>query len=1211
MNFKRFAAGLAAVVLSVTSTGISAVPMVFTSYAEGTQTQEDFVQYVKYTVTEKELDAAGVNWSSASKVAVYVKMTKGGPDSKINAMVKMGPDGDDGAPIGKASSKYLSGRNVASGNAIQDNLVGAAGTGIYVFPDCNINKSLQNGGTWDASYAKEITITVRIDTPDTDCELLGIKFNNGAVYAAQDGFDPSKVKTESKTYDVEATASKDLLKMTLDYCDKMDESKYQADSWNALQTELEKAKAVYNKAGVSDSECTSARASLEKVKASMLFADTNTKSDPLPYRELTNDEIIKEMGVGTNLGNTLDGHSGFTPNETSWQSVVTTKAYIKALHDAGYNTVRIPVTWGTMIDDENGYAINENWMSRVQEIVDYCISQDMYAIINVHHDGAEQSGWLRVAADDIDSVYDKFECVWRNIAERFKNYDEHLIFESMNEITGGDTNSSAAIERDTPIIMNLNQIFVNVVRSTGSNNTRRWLASVAHYANGGTNASYSLPTDAYNKNAKLMFAAHIYKSSSSTTWTYNEIYQCVNNLKQMAKKYKVPMYLGEYGTQTKQQAGTASGYNDVARAWYSEIVHHACQTAGVVPCVWDQGYGTKGKLELGLFSFWDREDCVPLFKTITDAMVRGTYLPNSDKNNNYDFTDIKMDPEIIPITEMTLSDETVTVELGDNYELTAVTAPANSNDVVLWSTDDDSIATVSRGKIRARGIGTTTIKAYTQNGDVEKEVKVTVNADKDNAAESVEAEDSYTVVTGRSVELNASAQPAGANSLLTYKSSNEDVATVSPDGRVFGVKTGTAYVTITAASGVTKVVKVSVTDSDISSEINLSLHVLYNDAKTNYYGCETGPSINVKGDGQYTVTFDLATDLSKLGKDAGISEINNLTAIYIKDADVTAGNVKASSVESANIRYDSVKINGTELDILNNNFGSAMNSNVLDTGGPINAWHSSPLVSGFTATDHVAKITAVSKPTTIEVTFTLSDIKFAPKVSDKKNEVISVADKTKATEGYNEVVLEKVGDKTVLKFKAIPTGTDSLFSFSSADSSIVSVDGAAVGVDENGYVYAEITAMGEGVTTITAVAENGTTVEFKVAVGVDNATKADSNKPQDPDDNNDPSKPEDPSDDNNKPSDDNNDPSTPEEPSDDNNDPSTPEEPSDNKPEDPAKPSDDKKDDTVSTADDDKDNAGTTSKGDDSANPNTGAGAAAAAGVMLGAAAMIVSRKKK
>ncbi|MCM1307238.1 MAG: glycoside hydrolase family 5 protein, partial [Butyrivibrio sp.] len=114
----------------------------------------------------------------------------------------------------------------------------------------------------------------------------------------------------------------------------------------------------------------------------------DTEAAALSFRSLTGSELTEEMGMGWNLGNTMDGHTGFTPNETLWQNVRTTKAFIKSVHDSGFNTVRIPVTWGTMIDDGDNYSIDEKWISRVQDIVDYAIEQDMYVIINLHHDGA-------------------------------------------------------------------------------------------------------------------------------------------------------------------------------------------------------------------------------------------------------------------------------------------------------------------------------------------------------------------------------------------------------------------------------------------------------------------------------------------------------------------------------------------------------------------------------------------------------------------------------------------------------------------------------------------------------------------------------------------------------------------------------------------------------------------------------------------------------
>ncbi|MCD7855024.1 MAG: cellulase family glycosylhydrolase [Clostridiales bacterium] len=685
---------------------------------------DTFEAYVKTIITEEDLNSAGVAWSGSTKATIYVKITEGGSYSQLNASAALAPDG-----AGKSSSKYLVGSAVTTGktgNAIQDNLVGNAGTGCYAFPDVQFNKSMQDGSVWDDDYVNYVTIKIRIDTADTDYEFLGIKFSNGAVYPK----DFTVPTVESSSYDSEEeeeeTDGRELLKLTLDYAAGMDSSKYQAASWETFETSLASAQAVYDDDASTSSECKTARASLEKTKASMLFNDTTTAKSPSVFRTLDGDTTVDEMAAGINLGNTLDGHIYLTPSETAWQEVVTTKEYFKTLHDAGFNTVRIPVTWGTMIDDENGYAIDEEWIARVKEIVDYAVSQDMYAIINIHHDGADLDGWLNVSLDDIDPVYEKFECVWRNIAEYFKDYDEHLIFESMNEIscmTGDNKNSDAAIEYDTPIIVNLNQIFVNVVRSTGSNNTNRWLAVVSHYANGGTQSGFSLPTDSYNSSNRLMFAMHSYKHTSNTTWTYSEVYELVSAVSKAYNAHKIPMILGEYGTRTYVQSGTDTGYNDVARAYYSEIVHKAMQALHCVPVVWDQSYNDGDPYQTGIYNFYDRKTCTPLFKTIIDGMIRGTYLENTTGTNQSSVVEY---PEIVPITELTLSDESLSLVLNDSYTVTATYSPSTTNDVVLWSTDDDSVVTVSRGKLRARGVGTATVTAFTQNGECVKTVTVTV-----------------------------------------------------------------------------------------------------------------------------------------------------------------------------------------------------------------------------------------------------------------------------------------------------------------------------------------------------------------------------------------------------------------------------------------------------------------------------------------------------
>lgn len=929
------------------------------------------------TVTEEEL--SDINWQEASKVKVYVKMTEGGPHSVINAMVKLGPDGDNGAPVGKASSKYLVGSAplvAKSGNMIQTNLVGNAGTGCYVFPDVNLNHTMQDGSAWDEAYANEITVTVTLHTSETNCEFLGLEFNNGAVYPA--GF--KAPVTEAITLDVapedKTNQNRDKLQFAVDFVAKMDEASYEPESWKNFMTVVDEAKALLANAAATEAEFTAMHAKLEAAKAGMRFVMSDAAANPLPFEVLNGDELVFEMGLGTNLGNTMDGHSGFTPSETAWQSAMTTKAYMQALHDAGYNTVRIPVTWGNMItgDIDSGFAINENWLNRVQEIVDYCVSQDMYAIINIHHDGAEQSGWLLVASDEIDEVYYQFEQVWRIIAERFKDYDEHLIFESMNEIScmeGDLKNSAEAIAYDTPIIMNLNQIFVNTVRATGSNNTKRWLAAVAHYANNGSHKEFTLPTDSYN--GSIMFGAHIYKHSTNVSWTYDQIYDVVDGLKRMANKFDVPMYLGEWGNRIYEQAGTATGYNDVERAYFSEITTRACQVAGVVPVVWDQGFGNKGEYETGLYSYWNRTELRPIFPSIIEAMARGTYLDATALNKNYDFTDIVKNPEINKITDITV-EEAVTMKVGEKLNVEATVTPADTNDVVFWSTEDDSVVTAYRGILQAKSVGTTKVHVYSQSGSVEKIISVIVEAAASGVPAVISTDaDTYTVVVNKNVQIAATVAPATES--ITYKSLNPEIATVNAFGKVTGVAEGMAEIVIATVTGATKTVKVTVVSIENVKEVRLALHVLYNDSEKSYWGCELSEPVVVTGDGTYTLTFDLNSQISAAGKKAGITEINKLTAIYIKDFDVTKGDATKSPLEGADIVYDSVIVNGTPLTMIAQKPAGCMKSGVFDSGKPINAWDGS-VVEEVSSVDHTATFTSITNPTTIEVTFTLSNVWF-------------------------------------------------------------------------------------------------------------------------------------------------------------------------------------------------------------------------------------------
>ncbi len=709
---------------------------------------------------------------------------------------------------------------------------------------------------------------------------------------------------------------------------------------------------------------------------SIVVADEDSTSQTMPYRDLTADELVEEMGLGWNLGNTMDGHTGFTPNETLWQNVKTTKQTIKGVHDLGFNTVRIPVTWGTMINDD--YSINENWISRVQDIVDYCISEDMYVIINIHHDGAEQTGWLRIATDDKEALYDKFGGVWKTIATYFKDYDEHLIFEAMNEVKG----EKMTLAEENQVIMDLNQIFVDTIRSTGGNNDNRWLVVCGKYnyidSLVNDNGGWKLPEDSATN--KLIASCHVYTpwsfcgSTTDKTGEYTiDKFKSTNltelkNLKELTDA-GIPVIVGEYGCMNRMSAD-GDGFNSSDRALYLEAMNQTFKEIGAVGIYWDQGWYDRSMSPDYSFSIVDRATGETIDKEVTDAMVRGYYKTLSLAN-------IVESPTIAQISDIAVTDK-LELTVGEYYTVETAVTPAVTNDVVLYSTDNCDIATVYNGKIHAKSVGTTTINVYSQSGSVEKQISVTVKA----AASSVACDDiTYTEVTevigiDKAVYLDASIATEGCDAYLTYQTSDASVASVSPIGKIVGVGEGTATISIISSDGYVETLDMKVTNSSAVNSITLALNVYYNDNKNEYWGNEySDATITVSESGQYTLTFDCSKDLSDTAKAAGVSTLSRLTAIYIKDHDVTLGNATVSPLESCDIMYNKIVVDGVELTITQTEPKSALKSSgIFDTNDPINSWDGSA-VEEVSCISNIASFVDMD-PTTIEVTFTLTNMQF-------------------------------------------------------------------------------------------------------------------------------------------------------------------------------------------------------------------------------------------
>ena len=229
--------------------------------------------------------------------------------------------------------------------------------------------------------------------------------------------------------------------------------------------------------------------------------------------------FVSDMGLGWNLGNTFDAvttdevQGAGLSLEMSWCGINTTKEMIDSVKTAGFNTIRIPVSWHNHLKDN--YEIAERWMDRIEEIVRIAYEDDLYVIINIHHDIDELYYYPDSEHYARSSTY--MYRIWEQIAERFKDYDNHVIFEAVNEPrlvgTGvewwympGNAQAQAAIE----CINDLNQVFVDTVRASGGYNTDRYLMipSYDQSVQGTLDSAFKLPTDTVE--GRMILSVHAY-----------------------------------------------------------------------------------------------------------------------------------------------------------------------------------------------------------------------------------------------------------------------------------------------------------------------------------------------------------------------------------------------------------------------------------------------------------------------------------------------------------------------------------------------------------------------------------------------------------------------------------------------------------------------------------------------------------------------------
>ena len=216
-----------------------------------------------------------------------------------------------------------------------------------------------------------------------------------------------------------------------------------------------------------------------------------TSDDGSINKDLTATELARLLGNGTNLGNTMEayGHKSYSADtdpesfETLWGQPVTTEEMIKGMKASGFDSLRVPVAWTNAMEYEKGdYTINEAYLDRVEEIINYALDNDMYVIINDHWDGSWWGMFGSSEQSDVDKAFEMYKSMWTQIANRYKKYSDRLIFEGANEELGdrlNDTdvckNSGSLSKAECYEMANkINQTFVDTVRATGGNNEQRF-----------------------------------------------------------------------------------------------------------------------------------------------------------------------------------------------------------------------------------------------------------------------------------------------------------------------------------------------------------------------------------------------------------------------------------------------------------------------------------------------------------------------------------------------------------------------------------------------------------------------------------------------------------------------------------------------------------------------------------------------------------------
>ena len=323
--------------------------------------------------------------------------------------------------------------------------------------------------------------------------------------------------------------------------------------------------------------------------------------DSSAMRDMTTQELIEDMGLGINLGNTFEatgswvGGTTVSAFERCWGSPIITEEMIKGIKDGGFGVVRLPANWSNLMSDD--YTISPEFDARIHEVVDWILDNDMYVILNMHHET-----WIADMPTNEEECLTHYSRLWEQITESFKDYDDHLMFESLNEEGGWDSvwnqygSSTEGKAEAFGYLNKLNQTFVDIVRASGGNNKKRHLLIAGYYTNieHTCDELFVMPTDPENR---LAVSVHYYEPSTltileadadwgkaKTDWGSESDIAKLNSLLDLMKTTftdkGIPVIVGEYGCFGKNKT------QEVKRAYMVDVCRET-YIRGMLPVLWD------------------------------------------------------------------------------------------------------------------------------------------------------------------------------------------------------------------------------------------------------------------------------------------------------------------------------------------------------------------------------------------------------------------------------------------------------------------------------------------------------------------------------------------------------------------------------------------------------------------------------------------------